>query len=144
MKFGREHREPEKFYSLDGMFQVESYLDYQGHKFLKRFDANSYLYLTRAMDLFDLSRSYGSIEEAFQRVSAEFLIISFTSDWLFPSNESEEIYKALVALGKKAEWHDIETMNGHDSFLVRAGVEKMLPIVRRFLQKQRDKLRDLM
>lgn len=136
-KFGREHTEPENYYKLNSLFQVESYLEYQGHKFVKRFDANSYIYLSKAMDLFDMEREYGSLENAFSKVQAKVLLISFTSDWLFPAVQSKEIYDVLKKLGKDVKWVNIESVYGHDAFLVKSEIQKMAPHIIKFLEEAR-------
>ena len=97
---------------------IESYLHHQGMKFVDRFDANSYLYITKAIDYFDLKKDYGSLHAAFERVSSNFLVISFTSDWLYPSSQSKEIVQSLRANGKNVMYADIETDFGHDTFLL--------------------------
>jgi homoserine O-acetyltransferase len=119
-RFGRKFQEqnPDTF-SFDTEYQVESYLHHQGIKFVDRFDANSYLYITRAIDLFNLARSGdGSLMTAFENVQANYLVVSFTSDWLYPSAMSREIVSALRANGKNVIYTDIDTDKGHDSFLV--------------------------
>ncbi len=119
-RFGRKFQEqnPDTF-SFDTEYQVESYLHHQGIKFVDRFDANSYLYITRAIDLFNLARSGdGSLMTAFEHVQANYLVVSFTSDWLYPSAMSREIVSALRANGKNVIYTDIDTDKGHDSFLV--------------------------
>ncbi len=120
MKFGRRFQNPE-FNSADFRteFMVESYLHYQGVKFVTRFDANSYLYITKAIDFFDLETEYGgSLMKAFEKVRSNFLIISFTSDWLYPSAMSKDIVRALRRNGKNVIYTDIETDLGHDAFLI--------------------------
>ncbi len=119
-KFGRELQDlnnPELDFNNE--FMVESYLHYQGNKFVDRFDANSYLYITKAIDYFDLKKDYnGSLFNAFESVEANFLVISFKSDWLYPSSQSREIVQALRATGKNVVYTDMETDNGHDAFLI--------------------------
>ncbi len=137
-KFGREMVDPDNFYSLDSRFQVENYLEYQGHKFVRRFDANSYIYLTKAMDLFDLQRQYGTFEKAFKRVDGKILLLSFTSDWLFPARESEEIFRVMKKLGKEVFWENIESVYGHDAFLVTSEIKKFQKSVSRFLKELRE------
>ena len=111
-KFGRELRDRDGFsYDFDTDFQVESYLKYQGQAFTERFDANSYLYITRAMDYFDLAARHGSLEAAFQGVAARFLLVAFTSDWLYPPYQAKEIVSALRANG-------VHFAYGHDAFLL--------------------------
>lgn len=99
-------------------FQVESYLKYQGDAFVDRFDANSYLYISRAMDYYDLANGYGSLVAAMEHVQAEFLVVSFTSDWLFPTHQSKEIVRALQASGVPVSFLEIPSTYGHDSFLL--------------------------
>ncbi|MFP4687652.1 MAG: homoserine O-acetyltransferase family protein, partial [bacterium] len=99
-------------------FQVESYLRYQGDSFVRRFDANSYLYMTKAMDYFDLVERAGSLIESFEVVESSFLVLSFTGDWLFPTYQSREIVKALHANAVAASFCEIESDYGHDVFLL--------------------------
>ncbi len=118
-KFGRRLQDRENVsYNLLTDFQVESYLQYQGNSFTRRFDANSYLYITKALDYFDLSHGHSSLTEALREVQAQFLIISFSSDWLYPSYQSREIVKALKQNGIKVSFCEIKSDNGHDSFLL--------------------------
>ncbi|MBP7051727.1 MAG: homoserine O-acetyltransferase [Phycisphaerae bacterium] len=118
-KFGRELRGSEKYsYEFDPEFAVETYLDHQGQTFVDRFDANSYLYITKAADYFDLPRDYGSLQEAFAGVQARFLVVSFSSDWLFTPEQSEAMVDALVANGKDVSYCDIASGYGHDAFLL--------------------------
>jgi homoserine O-acetyltransferase len=99
-------------------FEVEGYLLHQGNKFVKRFDANSYIYLTRAMDTFDLGKPYGGLEGAFARSQSEYLVLSFSSDWLFPTYQSKEMVNAMIKTGRKASFAEIQSPYGHDSFLL--------------------------
>ncbi|MBC7256088.1 MAG: homoserine O-acetyltransferase, partial [Chloroflexi bacterium] len=99
-------------------FQVESYLRYQGNSFVRRFDANSYLYITKAIDYFDLSAGHHSLVEALEHVQASFLVISFTSDWLFPTYQSKELVRALQAVGAPVTFLEITSEYGHDAFLL--------------------------
>jgi homoserine O-acetyltransferase len=119
-KFGRRLQDRERFgYQFQTEFQVESYLKHQGLSFTQRFDANSYLYITKAMDYFDLSAPTHSLAAAFADASAvKFLVVSFTSDWLYPSHQSKEIVSALTAAGADVSYLDIESSAGHDAFLV--------------------------
>jgi len=119
-KFGRNLQNKDKIeFSFDADFQVESYLRHQGFKFVDRFDANSYLYITRAMDYFDLKiENNGSLIEAFKGTEAHTLCVSFTSDWLYPTSENKEITKTFNALGLNVSFVEIDTDNGHDSFLL--------------------------
>jgi homoserine O-acetyltransferase len=127
-KFGRRLREKERYgYDFSTDFEVESYLHYQGESFIKRFDANTYLYITKAINYFDLYRDYGSLENAFKHVNAKFLVISFSSDWLFPTSQSKEIVKALKVNRKHVTFCEIPSSYGHDAFLLRNDdMEKMI------------------
>jgi len=118
-KFGRTLRASENYkYDFNSEFAVETYLDYQGQRFVERFDANSYLYITKAMDYFDLKKDYGSLTGAFEKAISRFLIVSFTSDWLFPPAQSKELVDALLANGKDVSYCNINTPYGHDAFLL--------------------------
>ncbi|RQD65545.1 MAG: homoserine O-acetyltransferase [Desulfonatronovibrio sp. MSAO_Bac4] len=108
----------QKGYKLGADFQVEGYLHHQGSSFVERFDANTYLYITRAMDYFDLQADYGSLNKAFSVSMCSFLIISFTSDWLFPPSCSQELVKALRMAGKNVSYCNIGSDQGHDAFLL--------------------------
>jgi homoserine O-acetyltransferase len=120
-KFGRQLRGTEGYrYDFNSEFAVETYLDHQGQTFVERFDANSYLYITKAADYFDLSRDYGSLEKAFANVRARFLVVSFSSDWLFTPVQSEAMVDALVANGKDVSYCDIASTYGHDAFLLES------------------------
>jgi len=119
-KFGRKLQERDDLkFSFDADFQIESYLRHQGSVFVDRFDANSYLYITRAMDYFDLSKKYnGNLSKAFEKTKTKFLVISFTSDWLYPTSENKEIVIALNAIGADVAFVEIISDKGHDSFLL--------------------------
>jgi homoserine O-acetyltransferase len=132
-KFGRKRKGPSEnaAYNFDVQFEVESYLRYQGESFINRFDANSYLYITRAIDHFDLAAAYGSLEKAFAHVDAETLVVGFTSDWLFPPEQNRLIALALLRAGKRASYAELSTDLGHDSFLLES--EELYALVRGFL-----------
>ena len=118
-KFGRQLRNGDAYkYDFNSEFSVETYLEHQGQSFVERFDANSYLYITKAMDYFDLENEYGSLQKAFQNVQARFLTLSFSSDWLFTPAQSEAIVNALDAAGKRVSYCNIESPYGHDAFLL--------------------------
>jgi len=119
-KFGRTLQDRERLsFGFDADFQVESYLRHQGSTFVDRFDANSYLYITRAMDYFDLAAEHGgSLARAFQGTKTRFCVVSFTSDWLFPTRESREVVRALNAAAANVSFVEIETDKGHDAFLL--------------------------
>jgi homoserine O-acetyltransferase len=119
-KFGRALQDRyAKSYGFDADFQVESYLRYQGASFVQRFDANAYLYITRAMDYFDLEGEFeGDLSRAFQGSRTRFLLVSFTSDWLFPTSESKEVVRALNRAAANVSFVEIESDKGHDAFLL--------------------------
>ncbi len=119
-RFGREfqHEQMSK-HNLSSKFSVESYLQYQGVKFVDRFDANSYVYVTRAVDYFDLKdNEKGKLASAFEGARANFLVISFTTDWLYPTAAAKEIVQSLRVAGKNVIFNEIATENGHDAFLL--------------------------
>jgi len=119
-KFGRNLQDREKVaFGFDADFQVESYLRYQGLSFVDRFDANSYLYITRAMDYFDIAADHeGVLANAFRGTRTRFCLVSFTSDWLFPTEGSREIVHALNAVAAKVSFVEIKSDKGHDAFLL--------------------------
>jgi homoserine O-acetyltransferase/O-succinyltransferase len=134
-KFGRRFKDEDlSVASFKHVFMVESYLHHQGNKFVDRFDANSYLYITKAIDYFDLHKDYGTLHSAFARVLANFLVISFTSDWLYPSSQSKEIVQALRVNGKNVMYTDIETDMGHDTFLL--DYEPLKRTISNFLRRE--------
>jgi homoserine O-acetyltransferase len=132
-KFGRKFQDRENpTFSFDADFEVESYLRHQGISFVERFDANSYLYLTRAMDYFDLAADHdGVLANAFKATPTRFCVISFTSDWLFPTSESRAIVHALNAASARVSFAEIVTDKGHDAFLLDE--PELFAIVRGFL-----------
>ncbi len=131
-KFGRRLRDKEKYgydFSID--FEVESYLRYRGSQFVNRFDANSYLYITKAMDYFDLANGTGSLADAFAGANVRFLVISFTSDWLYPSYQSVDVVQALRSRNRDVAYVELPSNYGHDAFLVDIG--EQTEVVRGFL-----------
>jgi homoserine O-acetyltransferase/O-succinyltransferase len=114
-------------------FEVESYLRYRGSQFVNRFDANSYLYITKAMDYFDLTKGRGTLEETLARTQASFQVISFSSDWLYPSYQSQEMVHALEAVGRDVSYTELQSSYGHDSFLL--DVAGQPDVVREFLSR---------
>ncbi len=132
-KFGRKLQEKKDYkFTFDADFQIESYLRHQGKVFVERFDANSYLYISRAMDYFDLSKQFESgLSGAFKNHKTKFLIVSFSSDWLYPTKNSKEIVIALNASGVNVAFAEIKTDKGHDSFLVNE--PKFLKTIKGFL-----------
>lgn len=136
-KFARRFQDKDKpDFDFNVDFQVESYLEHQGQTFVERFDANSYLYITKAVDLYDTAQKYGSLEAAFKNTNAKFLIMSFTSDWLFPTAQSKEIVDALVKANKDVSFCEIQSPCGHDAFLLE--FETQTKIVKSFLNKTTD------
>jgi homoserine O-acetyltransferase len=140
-KFGREKRaewleaeetERQKREALFGTyFQVESYLQHQGEKFIRRFDSNSYLHITLAMDEYDLRERYGSIEKAFEKVTSRLLVVSLSGDWLFMPCQSEELVTALVRQQKRVSYCHLDTAAGHDAFLTH--ISDLKRIIHAFL-----------
>jgi homoserine O-acetyltransferase len=133
-KFGRRLQERERYgYDFNTEFAVESYLRYRGNAFTRRFDANSFLYITKAMDYFDLSYGHHSLAEAFEHVSTQFLVVSYTSDWLYPSWQSKELVRSLLQNGIDATYVEIESDYGHDAFLLE--VDRLAELTRDFLSR---------
>ena len=134
-KFGRrlQSRGDINYTITDPEFQIESYLGHQAGSFVKRFDANTYLYISRALTYFDLARQYGkgSLVQALQPVKARTLLIAFSSDWLYPPVASREIESALQQLGKPVECHVIDAPYGHDCFLLEEA--RQTPFIQHFL-----------
>lgn len=142
-KFGRRRKADaanRDAYTFDIQFEVESYLRHQGQSFINRFDANSYLYITRALDQFDLAQAYGSLETAFAPVQAETLVVGFTSDWLFPPDQNRTIALSLLRAGKRASYAELSTDLGHDSFLLES--EELYALVRGFLEREHEPVVD--
>ena len=138
-KFGRRFRSGEGIPDLSSVFEVESYLRHRGSQFVDRFDANSYLYITKAMDLFDLTNGYGSLGAALERARARFLALSFTSDWLYPTYQSLEIVSALRGRNRDVAFCELQSNYGHDAFLV--DVVEQTELIRGFLASTyRDKV----
>jgi homoserine O-acetyltransferase len=144
-KFGRRLQDKDDFsFNFDADFQVESYLRYQGRKFIDRFDANSFLYITKAADYFDLRRQHGngSEVEAFSKALAKFLVISFTSDWLYPTYQSRAMVKSMKKNGLDVSFCEIEAEWGHDAFLLEnEGLSTLIKgfIDRNFIEIQSNK-----
>ena len=135
-KFGRRLQEKSDFsFNFDADFEVESYLRYQGTKFVERFDANSFLYITKAADYFDLERQHGdgSLVKAFSKTSAQFLVISFTSDWLYPTYQSKSMVQAMKKCGLDVSFCEIEAEWGHDAFLLPN--ERLTMLIKSFLDR---------
>ena len=139
-KFGRKLQDRNSLkFSFDADFQIESYLRYQGANFVDRFDANSYLYITRAMDYFDLEKQFkGNLSLAFKNTKSKFCIISFSSDWLYPTSENKEIVIALNACGANVGFVEINSDKGHDSFLL--DVPEFLKTLGQFINSTYDEI----
>lgn len=135
-KFGRRLQDFDAIpYTLDEPeFAIESYLGYQGEKFVGRFDANSYLYITKALDYFNIADGFDSMEAALAHTEASFLVVSFSSDWLYTEAQARELSDALCTAGRPTEEHRVQAVYGHDSFLVE--VETMTTIVGGYLARQ--------
>ena len=135
-KFGRRLQDKSDFsFNFEADFQVESYLRYQGKKFVERFDANSFLYITKAADYYDIRRQYGngSAVKAFSKTRAKFLVVSFTSDWLYPTYQSRAMVKAMKKNGLDVSFCEIEAQWGHDAFLLSN--ERLSGLIRGFLER---------
>lgn len=131
-KFGRRFRNSRQFLKFTPDFEVEGYLRYQGNSFVKRFDANSYLYVTKAIDLFDTS-ARKKLGEVFKGIDARVLVIAFKSDWLYPAYQSQEIVRACKLAGLDVTYCEIDSSYGHDAFLLEAKEETQL--IKYFLEK---------
>lgn len=137
-KFGRKLQNSDHFeYDLrkETEFQIESYLHYQGKAFVERFDANSYLTLTKAMDYFDLAEQHGSLAQALERVRCRFLVVSYSSDWLFPTSQSKQITLALISARKHVSCRELQSPYGHDAFLIDQELPKLQKLVVPFLSR---------
>jgi homoserine O-acetyltransferase/O-succinyltransferase len=121
----------------EGEFEIESYLEHQGEVFMQRFDEDSYIVITKAIDCFDLEADYGSLVKAFESLEAKMMVISYSSDWLYPTSMSLAIVRALQALKKDVSFVELDLPYGHDSFLVNAGIPTLTRIVRGFLDNVR-------
>ena len=131
-KFGRRLRDKDAFgFDFEVDFEVESYLRYRGAQFVDRFDANSYLFITKAMDYFDVTQGRGALPTVFENAKTRFLVVSFTSDWLYPTYQSLEIVRALRSRNREVAFVELESNYGHDAFLVE--VKEESEIVRGFL-----------
>jgi homoserine O-acetyltransferase len=136
LKFGRQlQNKSDVSFHFDADFQVEGYLRYQGTKFVERFDANSFLYITKAADYFDLAKQFGdgSTVQAFEKTAARFLVVSFTSDWLYPTYQSRDMVKAMKKNGLDVSFCEIEADWGHDAFLLPS--ERLTTLIKGFLDR---------
>ena len=135
-KFGRRLQHSEELtYDLlkETEFQVESYLDYQGKQFVDRFDANSYLLLTRAMDYYDLEATRGPINRSLAETNAGFLVVSYTTDWLYPTSQSKRLVKSLLEARREVTFTEFKSPHGHDSFLIDSELPRLQSLVQPFL-----------
>ena len=133
-KFGRRLTQRERYgYDFSKEFEVEAYLQHQGQSFVERFDANSLLYLTKALDYFDLSDGFDTLTDAFRGCPAIFLLIAFSSDWLYPPTQLKDVAKAIRRSGGDATYYEISSDYGHDAFLL--DYEKQTPLIRYFLDR---------
>ena len=142
-KFGRRLQDRSDFsFNFDADFQVESYLRYQGKKFVERFDANSFLYITKAADYFDIARQHdsGSIVRAFSKARARFLVVSFTSDWLYPTYQSRSLVQAMKKNGLDVSFCEIDAEWGHDAFLLPS--DTLTNLIRGFLERAQREIRN--
>ncbi len=136
LKFGRRLQDSDRFaFSMqkETEFQIESYLHYQGKRFVQRFDANSYLYLTRMMDYYDLSDGFASLADALSQAQARFLVASYDTDWLFPTSQSRELVSELLRVRKHVSFVELPCPYGHDSFLI--DLEPLARMVGPFLDR---------
>jgi homoserine O-acetyltransferase/O-succinyltransferase len=132
-KFGRRLQARERYgYDFSTDFAIEGYLRYKGNRFTERFDANSYLYVTKAMDYFDLGDGQGSLAAAFlNSARITYLVVSFTSDWLYPTYHSKELVSALTAVGADVSFCNLQSTWGHDAFLLE--VDTMTNLITNFI-----------
>jgi homoserine O-acetyltransferase len=133
LKFGRRFSARDGMFDFFGQFEVERYLEYNGRAFIDRFDTNAFLYLAKALDLYDVAWNFESRQQALERIRCPSLWFAFSSDWLYPPHEAEEVIDILRALGKPVEYHLIQSDHGHDSFLVEP--EKFTHFITGFLQR---------
>jgi len=132
-KFGRRYSARDGLFDFFGQFEVERYLNYNGYNFVDRFDTNSFLYLAKALDLYDVALGYESLQEALGQITCPVQFFAFTSDWLYPPYQTEMMATALAELGKAVEYHLIDSPYGHDAFLLEH--ETFAPQVSDFLRK---------
>jgi homoserine O-acetyltransferase len=133
MKFGRRLQERTVYgFDFSDQFQVESYLEHQGSKFVDRFDANSFIYLSKAMDYYDLGERFGGLEAAFSEARSKFLVVSFSSDWLYPPPQAKELVFAMMKRGKDVSYTELSSPYGHDSFLLET--ERQGRLISSFLE----------
>lgn len=134
LKFGRRFSARDGMFDFFGQFEIERYLSYNGSNFVERFDTNSFLFLAKALDLYDVAWNYDGLDDALSNLRCPSLWFAFTSDWLYPPSQTEEVVAALQRLGKPVGYHLVESDYGHDSFLVEP--EKFTHHIADFLQQQ--------
>jgi len=134
LKFGRRFSVRDGMFDFFGKFEIERYLDYNGGNFVGRFDTNAFLYLAKALDLYDVAWNFDSLSEALDRLNCPSLWFAFSSDWLYPAEQTEEVIDELQRLNKPVDYRLIQSDYGHDSFLVEP--EKFIPILQEFLDRQ--------
>jgi homoserine O-acetyltransferase len=132
-RFGRRRRPDARSYGFETEFEVETYLEHQARAFVDRFDANSLLYVTRAIDYFDLAPPGGTLRDAFAGSEADYLFLTFSSDWLYPPGHLEAAAEAARAAGRRVAYREIPSDAGHDAFLLAHDAQE--PIIRAFLDE---------
>ena len=133
LKFERRFSVRDGMFDFFGKFEIERYLDYNGRNFVDQFDTNAFLYLAKALDLYDVAWNFDSLSEALDQMSCQSLWFAFTSDWLYPPAQTEELVTELQRLNKTVDYHLIDSDYGHDSFLVEP--EKYIPLLKSFLEQ---------
>jgi len=133
LKFGRRFSIRDGMFDFFGKFEIERYLEYNGGNFVNQFDTNSFLYLAKALDLYDVAWNFDSLTEALERLDCPSLWFAFTSDWLYPADQTEELVTELQRQNKPVDYHLIHSSYGHDSFLVEP--EKYIPLLKNFLTR---------
>ena len=132
-KFGRNYVETDGLYELTGRFQVDRYMEYNGHGFPKRFDPLSYLYIVKMMNIFDCTRHYDDLAHALLPICAKVTLVAFSGDMLFPPSCMREMHETLCSIGKACDYHEIDSDYGHDAFLVE--VDKFEKIIKKVLDE---------
>ena len=141
LKFGRRlQNSADLTYDLrkETEFQIESYLHYQGKRFVERFDANSYLVLTRAMDYFSIETTHGPLSQALGKTDARYLVVSYDTDWLFPTSQSKQLVHALLQAKRHVTFAELPSPHGHDAFLIDSELPKLKDLVVPFLANAYD------
>ena len=133
LKFGRRFSSRDGQFDFYGQFEIERYLAYNGRNFVDRFDTNSFLYLAKSLDLYDIAWGFEGLDEALGNLNCASLWFAFSSDWLYPPYQTEELIEVLHAQGKPTEYHLVDSDYGHDSFLVEP--EKFTPKIVEFLDR---------